>query len=103
MHDRPLVHLDDGFRGCWAVAQNTVWSFGVVVFPPLFDQGVWCSQAVEHLAVQELIPELRIEAFAISVLPWTALFDVRRLCADGLDPILDGLSNKIWSIVQTNE
>ena len=33
VHDRPLVHRHDGFRGRWAVAQSTVWSVGVVVFP----------------------------------------------------------------------
>jgi len=39
VHDRPLVHRDDGFGRWWAVAQCTVWSLGVVVFPPAFDDG----------------------------------------------------------------
>ncbi len=37
LHDWPGFHRDDGFAGRWAVAQSTVWSFGVVVFPPAFD------------------------------------------------------------------
>jgi hypothetical protein len=99
VHDRLWVHLDDGFRGWWAVAQSTVWSFCVVLFPPLFDQGLSFSQAVEDFAVQELIPEPGVKAFAVSVLPWTTWSDVRGLRANGLDPILDGLSNKLWAIV----
>ena len=70
VHDRPLVHLDDGFWGRRAVAQSTVWSFRVVVFPPFFDQDLGLAQAVKDLAVQELVSEPCVEAFAVSVLPW---------------------------------
>ena len=49
VHDQPLVHMDDGFRGCWPVAQSPVWLFGVVVFPPLFDQDLCLMQAVEDI------------------------------------------------------
>ena len=69
VHDWPLIHLDDGFGGRWAVIQSTVWSFCVVVFPPFFDQDLCLAQAVEDFAVQELIPEPGIEAFAVSVFP----------------------------------
>ena len=69
VHDRPLVHLDDGFRGRWAVAQSTVWSFGVVVFPPFLDQDLCFAHAVKDFAVQKFIPEPGIEAFAVSVFP----------------------------------
>jgi hypothetical protein len=37
VHDRPGCHQNDGFRGRRAVAQSTVRSLGVVVFPPFFD------------------------------------------------------------------
>ena len=69
VHDWPLVHRDDGFRCRWAVAQCTVWSLGVVVFPPLFDQDLGLSQAVEDLSVKEFVPEAGVEAFAVPVLP----------------------------------
>ena len=49
--------------GWWAVAQSTMWSFRVVLFPPLFDQDLCLTQAVEDFTVQELIPESGIEAF----------------------------------------
>ena len=62
MHDWPLVHLDDGFGGRWAVAQSTVGSFGVVVFPPFFDQDLCLAQAVEDFTIQELVLEAGIEA-----------------------------------------
>ena len=94
MHDRLWVYLDDGFGGRWAVAQRTVGTFRVVVFPPFFDQDLGFAQAVEDFAVQELVPEAGIEAFAVSVLPRAAWFDVRSLCADRLNPILHSLPPK---------
>ena len=99
MHDRPLFHLDDGFRGWWAVAQSTVWSLRVVVFPPFFDQDLGFAQAVEDFAIEELVPEAGIEAFAVSVLPGAAWFNVCGLRANSLDPVLDGLSNKLRPVV----
>jgi hypothetical protein len=52
-----LVHLDDGFVRRWAVAQCAVWSFGVVVLSPVFDQDSGLTQVVEDFAIQERIPE----------------------------------------------
>ena len=69
MHDWPLVYWDDGFRGWRAVAQSTVWSDGVVVPPPLFDDDLRLLQAVEDLAVEQFIPEPCVETLAISVFP----------------------------------
>lgn len=37
VHYRPLVHRYDGLWRRWAIAQRTMGSFGVVVFPPTFD------------------------------------------------------------------
>ena len=34
---------------------------------------------MSDLAVQELIPQLRVEALAVAVLPWTSWFDIGRL------------------------
>ena len=51
VHDRPLVHRDDGFRGWRAVAQGTVGSLRLVVFPPLLDDDLRLLQGVEDFAV----------------------------------------------------
>jgi hypothetical protein len=40
VHDWPLVHRNDGFRRWWALAQCTVWSLGVVVVPPSFNDNL---------------------------------------------------------------
>ena len=69
MHDWAGFHWDDGFGSRWAVAQCTVRSLGVVVFPPLLDQDLSLTQAVEDFTVEQFIPHPPIEAFAISVLP----------------------------------
>jgi hypothetical protein len=51
VHDRPLVHRDDGFGSRWALAQCTMWSLGVVVFPPLFDYDLSFFQSVKDFSV----------------------------------------------------
>ena len=52
VHDQPLIHWDDGFRGRRAVAQCTVRSLRVVVFPPFFDDDLRLLQGVEDFTVQ---------------------------------------------------
>ena len=55
--------------GRWALAQCTVMSLGVVVFPSLLDQDLSLAQAVEDLAIEQFIPHPPIEAFTVSVFP----------------------------------
>lgn len=66
----------DGFE-CWrAVGQAAVWSLGIVMFPPVFDQDVRIAQRVEELTIEQVILESFTEAFAISVLPGLPLPNV---------------------------
>lgn len=53
-----------------------MWSFHVVVFPPFFNEYLGFAQAVEDLASEELVPEVCIEAFTVSVVLGAARFDV---------------------------
>ena len=99
VHDWSGCHRDDGFRSRWAVAQSTICSFGVVVFPPLFDQDLCFAKRVEDLTIQQLIPEPCVEAFAISVLPGRPRLDVGGLGADGCNPVSDGLSNELGAVI----
>ena len=69
VHDWLLVHRDDGFWCRRAVAQCTVGSFGIVVFPPAFDDDLCLAQRVEDFAVEQLISEAGIEALTIAVFP----------------------------------
>lgn len=75
VHDRPRVH-GDGFGGWRAVGPNAVWSLGVVMFPPLFDQDMRPAQRVEDLTIEQLISKPCIEALAISVLPGRPLLNI---------------------------
>ena len=77
-------------------------SFGVVVFPPLFDQDLSLAQAVEDLTVQKLVAEPGVEAFAVSVLPGAARLDVGGLGANGFNPVLNRLSNELWAVVRAD-
>jgi hypothetical protein len=100
VHDWPGFHLDDGFRGRWAVAQGTMWSFRVVVLPPLFNQDLRFPQAVEDFPVQQFIPEAGVEALTVSVLPRRTGLDVGRLGADCRNPVPNSLSYKLWAVVR---
>ena len=99
VHDWLGFHLDDGFWSRWAVAQGTMWSFGVVVLPPLFNQHLGFTKRAEDFSVEQFIPHSCVEAFAISVLPRRSRLDVGRLGADGCDPVSDGLGNEFRTIV----
>src|SRR6187455_3497529 len=46
-----------------------MWSLGVVVAPPCFDDDLGLGEAVEDLAVEEFVAKLRVEALAVAVLP----------------------------------
>lgn len=91
VHDWLGFHRDDGFQSQWAVAQGTVWSFGVAVFPLLVVQNFGLKKTVEYLPVQQFIPEAGVEALAVSVHPRRSWLDVCRFGADHCDPISDGL------------
>src|SRR6202042_1278519 len=78
----PCFHFGLPRLRCWrSVAERRVWTDGVVVNPPAFCQYLHLLQRVEDLAIQELVPQLRVEALAVPVLPRTAGFDIERLCA----------------------
>ena len=46
-----------------------MWSDGVVVSPPVFDDDLSLLQGSEDLPIQQFVPEAGIEGLAVSVLP----------------------------------
>ena len=77
-------------------------SDAVVVRPPLLDHDAGFLEGVEHLAVEEFVPQLRCEAFALPVLPRTARLAVGGLGADRRDPVLDGFGDELRAVVRTD-
>jgi hypothetical protein len=69
VHDRFLVHRDDGFWSRWAIAQCTAGFLRVVMFPPLFDDNLCFFQGVKDLTVKQFVSEAGIEALTVSVFP----------------------------------
>ena len=60
VHDRTLVHLDDGLRGWRVVAQSIAFSDSVVVSTPLFDDDLSLFEGIEDLPIRKLVPEATI-------------------------------------------
>ena len=70
-------------------------SDGVLVPPPPLDNDLGLLQGVEDFAIQKFIPQLRVEALAITVLPRAAGHDVRCLGAHSRDPFTQCLSCRV--------
>jgi hypothetical protein len=76
-----------------------MWSNRIVVVPPAFDDGLGLAQGVEDLAVEEFVPQARIEALDIAILPRTARRNVGGSGTDGRDPVLDRPGDELRDIV----
>jgi len=74
-------------------------SLAVIVLSPLFDDDLCLLECVEDFAVEQLITEAGVEAFAISVFPRRAWRDVGSLGADSADPAPNLFCDKLWSVV----
>ena len=59
-------------RGRGKAAAGAVGSDGIVLAPPLLDQHGRLRQRAEDLPVQQLVPELAVEALVVAVLPRAA-------------------------------
>src|SRR5580700_10197277 len=64
---------------CWRpIAQRRGRPPGVVLDSPLLDHDLCLLQRVKNLSVQTLVPQLPVEALAVSVLPGTSGLDIQR-------------------------
>src|SRR3712207_9537330 len=70
----PYTTLFRSRRG-WPIPECAVRAYGIVVQAPLLDQHLGLSERAEHLAVQQLVPELAVEALHAAVLPGAAGLD----------------------------
>jgi hypothetical protein len=69
---------------------------------PALDDDPGFLERVEDLPVEQFVPELRVKALDVAVLPWAARGDVSGLAAYGGDPSLHGLCHELRSIVGPN-
>lgn len=71
----------------------------VVVPPPALDHDPRLGEAVEDLAVQELVAELGVEALAVPVLPWAARLDEGGSGAHSRDPLTHRLGDELRTVI----
>jgi hypothetical protein len=72
----------------------------VVVDAPALGQHAKLFDRVEDLRVEELVPEFRVERFAVAVLPRRAWFDVQGLRARTGEPFPQVLGHELRTVVQ---
>ncbi len=58
------------------------------------------GQCVEDLAVQELVPQLAVEALVVAVLPGTTRLDEQRLYTEPGQPLSNQLRRELWPVVR---
>lgn len=66
---------------------------------PALDDDLGFSECVEHLAVEQLVTQLAVEAFAVAVLPRAAGLDVERLCSELCEPATHDLGRHLSTVV----
>jgi hypothetical protein len=74
----------------------------VVKHPPLFDQYLCFSERVDQLPVKQLISELAVKRFTVTVLPWAARGDVNRFGAQAAQPAPKLLRNHLRAVARSN-
>ena len=92
----------DGLWRRWPVAERTVRPDGVVVIAPFLDQHLRLRQIVEDFPIQQLVPELAIEALIVAVLPWRAGLDLERVHADTRQPVPHRLCSELAAIIRND-
>ena len=76
-----------------------MWSDGIVLSPPRFDQDFHLSETLEYLAIEQFVAKRPVEAVIVPILPWRSWRDVERIYADLLQPLLDGCRDELTAIV----
>ena len=66
---------------------------------PVLNDDLRFLQCVEDLAVEQFVSQFAVEAFAVTVLPRTARFNVSGLCSNGGDPIPQSLGDELGAVV----
>ena len=75
----------------------------VAVPAPAIDQHARFGQRVEHLARQQLVPQLAVEALRVAVLPGAARLDGDRLCPELDDSHPHGGGRELAATVRVDE
>jgi len=79
-----------------------MWTVSVIVLSPLFDQDRSLFQGIENLHVQELVSELAVETFAVTVLPRTAGFDEQRVDVEPFELVPDGMGAELRTVIRSD-
>jgi hypothetical protein len=79
-----------------------MWPNAIVVVLPDTDHDLCLLQTVEDFALEALVPELAVEAFAIAILPGTARLDIGCSGAEPGQLFAEGLGDHLRAVVAAN-
>ena len=74
----------------------------VVLIAPPFDEHLGLLQSIEDLSIQELVSQSTVERFNVSVFPRTARLNEESFHADLFEPLPNGFSCELRSVVGAN-
>ena len=81
------------------VTQGTVWTYMVILPTPVFQHHPGLSQRPELFPVQALLPQTRIEAFDVTILPRAARINIKRLDSVLRQPVAEIALNKLTAVI----
>jgi len=71
--------------------------------PPALDQHPGFFEAVEDLAIEELVPELAVEGPVVAIFPGAAGRDIEGLHIDPAEPVADRLGRELAAVARREE
>ena len=74
----------------------------IIVASPVFNQYLSFAQRCEDFAIQEFVPELRVQALTVAILPWATRLDIERLDADPAEPVSYIFGDELGTVVRAN-
>ena len=80
------------FGRCWSAAQRGMRADSVVVSSSTFDNKLRFARRRKHLAIEQLVLKVQVEALAVAIFPATARLEEQCLYAEPAESVSDCLS-----------
>ncbi len=76
-----------------------MWSHRIIVPSPAFDEHLRLFECVENLPIEQLVPQLAIERFNVTILPRAARFNIQRSHVQLAQPFAHILRRELRTVI----